>query len=189
MRHLSRPQGTALRVIVAGSAWRMSRILWQSTRLCYARRYSMILTTLRQWHTYVGLFIAPSVLFFSLTGAVQIFNLHEAHGSYHPAVLLEKFSAVHKDQVFEEPHDKSAPDNDAPHSAAGGAADQPSEDEDEKQSASTLALKWFFLAVALGLAASTLIGIWMGTTQTRRKGLAWSLLIVGGLVPVGLLVI
>jgi hypothetical protein len=149
----------------------------------------MISSTLRQWHAYVGLFIAPSVLFFSLTGAIQIFSLHEAHGSYHPAVLLEKLSAVHKDQVFEEPHDKSAPDHDAPHAAAGGGGDQPAEDEDEKQSASTRALKWFFLAVSLGLTASTLIGIWMGTTQIRRKGLAWSLLIVGALVPIGLLVI
>ena len=149
----------------------------------------MISSTLRQWHAYVGLFIAPSVLFFSLTGAIQIFSLHEAHGSYHPAVLLEKLSAVHKDQVFEEPHDKSAPDHDAPHAAVGAAVDQPAEEEDEKQSASTLALKWFFLAVSLGLATSTLIGIWMGTTQIRRKGLVWTLLIVGTLVPIGLLAI
>jgi hypothetical protein len=148
----------------------------------------MISSTLRQWHAYVGLFIAPSVLFFSLTGAIQIFSLHEAHGSYRPAVLLEKLSKVHKDQVFEKPHHKSAPDHDAPHAAAGGAADH-AEHEDEKQSASTLALKWFFLAVSLGLITSTLIGIWMGATQIRRKGLVWTLLIVGTLVPIGLLVI
>jgi hypothetical protein len=144
--------------------------------------------TLRQWHAYVGLFIAPSVLFFALTGSLQIFNLHEAHGSYHPAVLLEKFSAVHKDQVFEEPHDQSAPDHDATHAAAGGG-DQPTADEDEKQSVSTYALKLFFAVVALGLIASTLIGIWMATTQIRRKGLAWTLLIVGALLPIGLLII
>jgi hypothetical protein len=149
----------------------------------------MISSTLRQWHAYVGLFIAPSVLFFSLTGVIQIFNLHEAHGSYHPAVLLEKLSGVHRDQVFEEPHDHDAPGHDAPHAVAGGAADQPAADEDEKQSASTYALKWFFTVVSLGLTASTLIGIWMGTTQTRRKGLAWTLLIVGTVVPIGLLVI
>ncbi len=149
----------------------------------------MISNTLRQWHAYVGLVIAPSVLFFAVTGTIQIFNLHEAHGGYHPPVLLEKLSAVHKDQVFEEPRDQSAPDHDATHAAAGAAADQPGADEDEKQSVSTYALKWFFTVVALGLIASTLIGIWMGTTQTRRKGLAWTLLIVGAAVPIGLLVI
>jgi hypothetical protein len=145
-------------------------------------------STLRRWHAYVGLFIAPSVLFFALTGTIQIFNLHEAHGSYHPAVLLEKLSAVHKDQVFEEPHDQSAPDHDATHAAAGGG-DQPAADEEEKPSGSTYALKWFFTVVSLGLIGSTLIGIWMGTTQIRQKGLAWTLLIVGVLVPIGLLAI
>jgi hypothetical protein len=137
----------------------------------------------------MGLFIAPSVLFFALTGVIQIFDLHEAHGSYRPAVLFEKFSAVHKDQVFEAPRDKSAPDHEPPPAAAGAAGDRPAGDEDDKQSVSTYALKWFFAIVSLGLFTSTLIGIWMGTTQTRRKGLAWTLLIVGALVPIGLLVI
>jgi hypothetical protein len=167
----------------------MSRDLWQSSRLISARRYTMISSSLRQWHAYLGLFIAPTVLFFSLTGFIQIFNLHEAHGRYHPAVLLEKLSAVHKDQVFEQPRDQSAPDHDATHAAAGAGADQPAADEDEKQSVSTYALKLFFAVVSLGLITSTLIGIWMGTTLIRRKGLAWSLLIVGALIPIALLVI
>src|SRR5580698_2249190 len=100
----------------------------------------MILSTrLRKWHAYIGLLIAPSVLFFALTGALQIFNLHEAHGTYTPALLIEKLSAVHKDQVFEASHDHSAP-NDAPPSAlAGGpAADHAGHDEDDRVAASTL---------------------------------------------------
>jgi hypothetical protein len=153
----------------------------------------MISSTLRQWHAYMGLFIAPGVLFFSLTGVIQIFSLHEAHGDYHPAVLLEKLSAVHRDQVFKEPrdhdHDHDAPDHDAPHAAAGGGDDHAAEDDDEKHSVSTYALKLFFTLVSLALVASTLIGIWMGTTRTRRKGLAWTLLIAGTVVPLGLLVI
>jgi hypothetical protein len=148
----------------------------------------MISSTLRQWHSYLGLFIAPSVLFFALTGIIQIFNLHEAHGGYHPPVLLEKLSKVHKDQVFEAPRARPAPDQDEAH-AAGSAADQPADDEDDKQSVSTYVLKWFFTIIALGLIASTLIGIWMGTTQIRRKRLAWLLLLMGALMPIGLLVI
>jgi hypothetical protein len=121
---------------------------------------------LRQWHAYIGLFIAPSVLFFALTGAIQIFNLHEAHGSYTPAPLLEKLSAVHKDQVFEASDDH--------HHAPG---------DDDKISGPTLALKWYFCAVAVGLVVSSLIGIWMGVTQIRRKALVWILLIAGTLLP------
>jgi len=60
----------------------------------------MITVRLRQWHSYIGLFIAPSVIFFSLTGALQLFSLHEAHGTYQPPAILEKLASVHKDQVL-----------------------------------------------------------------------------------------
>jgi hypothetical protein len=133
--------------------------------------------TLRTWHSYIGLFIAPSVLFFSLTGAVQLFSLHEAHGSYQPPALVEKLSSVHKDQVFAfGDHHTPAPQADA------------GNDED-RTPPSTLMLKWFFLLVALCLVVSTAFGIWMGLTQIRQKRLSWVLLIAGTLIPVGLLVL
>jgi hypothetical protein len=146
----------------------------------------MITTSrLRRWHAYIGLFIAPSVLFFAVTGALQIFDLHEAHGGYRPAVLLQKLSAVHKDQVFEQPHEHEEPAAPAP---AGDAAKH-ADDDDDKVGASTLALKWFFLFVAVGLTLSTSIGIWMGITQLRRAALAWTLIAAGAAVPVLLLAI
>lgn len=141
---------------------------------------------LRQWHAYTGLLIAPSVLFFALTGVLQIFNLHEAHGTYQPALLIEKLSAVHKDQVFEAPHDHPPPyDGPVPGAQAGGVPDEhAAHDEDDKVAASTLILKWYFLLVGLGLAVSTLIGAWMGTTQLRSKATAWTLLLAGILLPI-----
>jgi len=65
--------------------------------------------TIRRWHSYIGLFIAPSVLFFSLTGAVQLFSLHEAHGNYQPFAIVEKLSSVHKDQEFALGHHPAQP--------------------------------------------------------------------------------
>jgi hypothetical protein len=151
---------------------------------------------LRQWHSYIGLFIAPSMLFFALTGALQIFNLHEAHGGYRPAALIEKLSAVHKDQVFERPHERDQPPPEAQGSGApagagaatgAGAAAGAGDDDDDKLAVSTLALKWFFLLVAAGLVFSTSIGIWMGVTQIRKKALAGALLAAGTLLPIALL--
>ena len=60
----------------------------------------MNVIAMRRWHSYIGLFIAPSVLFFALTGATQLFSLHEEHGNYKPPAIIEKLSSVHKDQVF-----------------------------------------------------------------------------------------
>lgn len=69
----------------------------------------IVTTTIRRWHGYIGLFIGPSVLFFALTGAVQLFSLHEAHGSYQPPAIIEKLSSVHKDQVFALGHHHDGP--------------------------------------------------------------------------------
>ncbi len=139
---------------------------------------------IRQWHAYLGVFIAPSVLLFALTGAVQIFNLHEAHDGYVPAPIIEKFSSLHKDQVFAPGHHHE--DHDAGAPPAGTAPAHPPDDDDDKVAPATLALKYFFLLVAVSLALSTGFGLWMGLTQTRRKGVAWGLLIAGLLIPLGL---
>jgi len=133
------------------------------------------MASIRTWHTYLGILIAPSVLFFALTGALQIFSLHEAHGSYHPLPVIEKLSSVHKDQVF-----KLGEHHDAPAEPAAGA---PPEHEDEP-AFGTVVLKWFFLAVALGLTVSTLLGLWMGLTHIRHRRTGWWLLAVGVSFPV-----
>jgi hypothetical protein len=149
----------------------------------------MSTATLRRWHSYIGLFMAPSLIFFALTGAVQIFNLHEAHGDYKPALLLEKLSAVHKDQVFAPPHEHSPPAGAQPAAPDLTGHQKSDDDEDEHTSLPTLALKVFFLLIALGVVASSSIGIWMGFTQLRRSPVAWWLLAVGALIPVGLLLL
>jgi hypothetical protein len=147
----------------------------------------MSVTTIRQWHSYIGMFIAPSVLFFALTGALQVFSLHEAHGSYEPFPLVEKLTSVHKDQEFKMGHHHApAAAKDA---AAKPTAPKPEadDDDDDKTPPAQLALKAFFEVVAVSLALSTGFGLWMGLKYTRRKGLAWGLFIAGAVIPVGLL--
>jgi hypothetical protein len=144
-------------------------------------------TTIRQWHSYIGVFIAPSVLLFALTGAVQIFNLHEAHGGYVPPAVVEKLSSLHKDQVFAAGHHHDGPPPGALPAGSPPPAKPDDDDDDDKLKPATLILKYFFLLVAICLALSTCFGLWMGLTQTRRKGLAWGLLIAGLVVPLGLL--
>jgi hypothetical protein len=129
------------------------------------------MSSIRTWHTYLGILIAPSVLFFALTGAVQLFSLHEAHGTYHPLPLVEKLASMHKDQVFAlgEHHDEPPPP-------------APAEHEDEPAIGTPL-LKWFFLVVALGLTISTVLGLYMGLTHLRHRRTGWWLLTIGVAVP------
>ena len=53
------------------------------------------LAAVRQWHSYVGAFIAPSVLFFALTGSVQLFSLHYPLVAYAPPPVVEKLGMLH----------------------------------------------------------------------------------------------
>jgi hypothetical protein len=141
------------------------------------------MSSIRTWHTYLGILIAPSVLFFALTGAVQLFSLHESHGTYVPPLLVEKLSSVHKDQVFaQKEHDDH--DHPEPGTANDAHHPQPADDHDEAPSVGTYLLKWYFLLVSLALTVSTLLGLWMGLTQIRRKRTGWWLLGVGFVVPV-----
>lgn len=132
---------------------------------------------LRQLHLYVGALIAPSVLFFSFTGAVQLFSLHEAHGRYGPPPLVEKLGRLHKDQVF-----ALKPRRDPP--AAGRGMQSPPIAEKAAASPATIALKGFFLVVAMGLAVSTSLGIWIGLTQGRRRLAILLVLVFGTLTPI-----
>lgn len=144
---------------------------------------------IRTWHTYIGVLIAPSVLFFALTGCLQLFSLHEAHGSYHPPALVEKLGMLHKDQVFAlgEHHAPPPPPQatDAPTSHPAG----PPKDDDDDGRLDTLLLKVFFLIVAVGLIGSTTLGLYMGLTHVRHKRLGWLLLVAGIVIPLALAVI
>jgi hypothetical protein len=98
---------------------------------------------LRRLHSWIGAFIAPSILFFSFTGALQLFSLHEAHGDYQPPVLIEKLGKLHKDQEFTAkprgPGAAAAPDHDEDHDAdahdAGAKPADADHDHDAKASA------------------------------------------------------
>lgn len=140
--------------------------------------------SIRTWHTYIGTLIAPSVLFFALTGALQLFSLHEAHDSYAPPPLVEKLASVHKDQVF------ALKEHDHEPEPATVAQPQDHHEEPKEQDAGpslgTRLLKWFFLLVAAGLIVSTCLGLWMGLTHLRHKRVGWWLLLVGTVIPVAL---
>ena len=141
-----------------------------------------LMMTVRQWHTYIGAFVAPSVLFFTFTGSLQLFSLHEAHGAYTPPAVVEHLGRVHKDQVWEAPA-KAGPAHAADahdHEHHAGPAGYP----DAPKPWPVMALKWLFLTVAIGLMTSTLLGLWMALTFGRRKAVVLGLFVAGAVLPV-----
>ena len=169
------------------------------------------LAAIRRLHSWIGVFIAPSVIFFAFTGIVQLFSLHESRGAYHPPALIEGLGSVHKNQIFRIRPPRPEPEQAMPAPAsgakAGGPADGGPADGDHVaasprakpfdgaaakprgQPLKVYALKWLFTLVGLGLMASTGLGLWMSLRYGRDRLVMWGLLAAGGLLPLLLVVI
>lgn len=148
------------------------------------------LRQVRQLHMYLGLFFAPSIIFFAFSGALQLFSLHESHpgDQYHPPAWIQKLASIHKDQRLGQKHGPppAAAGHDKrpefpPRSEPRGLNKAP---EDAK---ATMALKGFFLAMAVGLIFTTLLGVYMTFKFQRKPILVWGLLLAGTVVPAGLI--
>jgi len=145
-----------------------------------------LMMTVRQLHTYIGAFIAPSVLFFALSGSLQLFSLHEAHGAYKPPALIEQLGSIHKDQVLKPPPGPGDAEDDHDHHHHDGP---PHDGPDAPPAWNVTALKWLFLTVAVGLMGSTLAGLWLAFTFSRRKRLVLGLLTAGVVLPLLLVLV
>jgi hypothetical protein len=126
----------------------------------------------RMWHSYAGAFFAPAILFFSITGAFQTFNLHKPMPGYHPPAVLQALASMHKNQNL---HVKYA-DDPAPKKGKHAKADKP-DDAPPPSSSSVIAqwiLKVFAAMVSLGLIATTALGLYMSWQTSRRRAvLLW----------------
>jgi hypothetical protein len=146
----------------------------------------------RQLHLYLGVFIAPALLFFAFTGALQSLNLHETTPgrTYKPATWIVTLAQLHKKQTtivpVRKPHPEASPraDTDKPTQPANSS---PKASAPEPARPTHLPMKLFFVLVALGLASSTLSGIFMAYKYERSKLLVTGLLLAGIAVPLLLL--
>jgi len=141
------------------------------------------LKTIRIIHLYLGVFIAPAVLFFAFTGAFQTFSLHDVakDGSYRPASWIVSLAQLHKKQTIQLPAPK------APLTKNSSKDDPtPQKRHDSVPKHSTLPMKIFFLAVSIGLFLSTLTGLSMSYMYCRNKLSLTAILLAGAAVPVAL---
>ncbi|MHB1056376.1 MAG: PepSY domain-containing protein [Rhodanobacter sp.] len=149
------------------------------------------LKTTRTIHLYLGVFTAPMLLFFAITGGLQSFGLHEAGrgSSYAPPAWLVSAAQFHKKQTTVLPQRRRRP----PETAVGGvpvataetrspAASRPA-DAATAPKKNLLPMKAFFALVALGLLISVLSGLYMAWRYSRKPVLFGAVLGAGVAVP------
>jgi hypothetical protein len=149
-----------------------------------------ILKFTRLTHHYIGVFFAPTILFFAITGCLQMFGLHETSrgSSYVPPVILVHLSQLHKKGTLYLPPSKTG----APTAAKSTApktgttkADLPKAPSPPPTSPAPnpLPIKVFFAATALALVTSTGTGLYMAWKYARRKAVVIGVLLAGIVCP------
>jgi hypothetical protein len=159
--------------------------------------------TLRQLHRYLGVFFTPAILFFAFSGALQTFGLHESEqrGAPPPVAWIAALASVHKDQHLPEvrtqalapaPTDAHADEHaqgDAEARAAAPGAGQAAAPASHEATKSPLPLKLFVLALAIGLCATSLVGLTIALSNPRSRRPTALMLVLGTLLPLVLLLV
>ena len=146
---------------------------------------------LRKLHRYLSVFFTPAILFFSFTGALQTFRLHESaeRGAPPPVAWIAALASVHKDQRLPRARPLLAgPAQPARAANVARSARAPfAEAPDQEKSA--LPLKLFVLALAIGLCVTALVGLTIAFTNPRSRKQSAVVLVLGMLLPPLLLLI
>jgi hypothetical protein len=149
----------------------------------------------RLLHLYLGVFAAPAIIFFCITGALQTFSLHETTrgSSYQPPKLFMQLAQLHKKQTLVLPDKKPQPP--AKTGADKPTSDKPAADKPanptprptEAPPAKTknlLPMKLFFLIISISLLTSTITGIYMAYKYVRNKLIVTACLAAGIIIPI-----
>ena len=136
----------------------------------------MNLVTLRLIHYYAGVFFAPTIIFFALSGVFQVFKLHETYRETPGAQggPIAWMSQVHKESALIPP--KAAP-------AKAPARDAASPPRAERSSP----FKWFAALMGISLIGASLAGLWIAFNYPKRRQSFFATLLAGFVVPIVLL--
>ena len=166
-----------------------------------------LLKTTRTVHLYLGVFTAPMLLFFAITGGLQTFGLHESgrDSSYKPPAWLATMAQLHKKQTIVVPIRRERPrpvavdglvlSPAATRSVAGNrrAAETVTKPSTRNENAAPVKNLWpmkiFFAIVAFGLLLSVLSGLYMAWRYSRKPRWFSAILAAGVLTPLLLLLV
>lgn len=114
----------------------------------------------RRLHLYLGVFFAPLLLFFILSGCYQTANPDRRKGPDEAREFWDRMRSVHAEQIL------------------------PSE---KVEAYSPALMRWLVYAMAVALAITIALGVVLALKTMKAKWLVWAMLALGFAVPVALL--
>jgi hypothetical protein len=133
-------------------------------------RSHAFLRVVRKAHLYIGIFIAPALLFFAFTGALQTFSFHETTqgSSYKPPAWIVALGQLHKKQTTVIPLRRPRPAEKSDVPTSRGASLDAKATIAPASPKTHFPMKIFFLLVSIGLFVSTITGVYMTYKYNRN---------------------
>jgi NhaP-type Na+/H+ or K+/H+ antiporter len=117
---------------------------------------------IRRLHLYLGVFFAPLLLFFILTGWYQTINPERLKSPADAETLLQKLRTVHVDQIYPSDHELKHP-------------------------SSAKLFKSLIVVMAIALVLTIALGVYLAFKSLRPRWPVWASLALGLVVPVAVL--
>jgi hypothetical protein len=151
---------------------------------------------IRQFHFYLGVFFAPLIILFALSGALQTFRLQEEKGwGSEPPAWIDTIATIHIDsklpavpapEAAPAPAPEAAPAN-APAAATPPVAETAKPAKPKKPKVFKLPMQIFAVATAVGLLLSAFLGIAIALNNRTTRRLSMIMLLAGTIAPIILL--
>jgi hypothetical protein len=140
--------------------------------------------TFRRLHGWLGALFAPALIFFAVSGLLQVFDLHKPQPArdYQPPAAVRAIAALHKNQTLRTSGDKTSAKASRKGGAQPGAQTPP---RPGRTSLGLILLKGYAAATSVVLALTTMIGLYLAFRSPRDRTWNLALLALGLLAPIG----
>ena len=152
---------------------------------------------LRRYHYYLGVFFAPMIIMFALSGALQTFRLHEDKGwGSEPPTWIVWMASIHRDSKLPKVQPPEAEHDEAEAEAAKPAialaqpakpeAAEPAAAKPKPPQVNKLPMQIFMVVMSVALLLSSLMGITIALNSRATRQASLVMLALGSLVPLAL---
>jgi hypothetical protein len=132
----------------------------------------------RQWHFYMGVFFAPLIILFALSGALQTFRLQEEKGwGGTPPAWIDTIATVHMDSKLPQAAPVAAAPPKGPPKAAKPRPPGPNR----------LPMQIFMVVMSLALLLSAVLGVVIALNNRLTRRMSLVMLAGGTVLPLALL--
>ncbi|MFZ4109470.1 MAG: hypothetical protein ACOYKQ_03240 [Polymorphobacter sp.] len=144
---------------------------------------------LRRYHYYLGVFFAPVIIMFALSGALQTFRLQEEKGwGSEPPAWIVWMGSIHRDSKLPKAKPSEAEHTEAAKPAVAPAPTaQPEAAKPKPPQVNKLPMQIFMVVMSVALLLSSFLGIAIALNSKATRQAALVMLALGTLVPLAVL--